>query len=157
MNGVNETKNLYFINISDNYLNDYLNMFNDYDYYHNFEINHVDKTIDDVKKWIKNNSNCHQYTIVNKLNNDFVGVCGFNEANGYPEEISIYIAKKYRGMKFGNEIMDILIDIGFNELMLERIEGCILLHNDKSIYLCKKYGFVEYERTDNDVCMELKK
>ncbi len=152
-----ETKNLFFNQLSMDYLNDYFNMFNSYDYYHNFEINHVQKTKDNIKEWINKNRDFNQYTIINKANNSFVGICGFNYSEGYPEEISLCIVKKYQGKGLGKEVLAKLIDIGFNELNLDKLEVCIFNYNNKSISLFKNNGFLEYDKSSVDTFMELKK
>lgn len=84
------------------------------------------------------------YVILNKKE-EFVGIVEFFNLSwkNRRAELSIVIKAAYRGKGYGSCAIKKLIDIGFEELGLNRIWLRVLEHNTRAIKCYKRVGFIE--------------
>ena len=83
------------------------------------------------------------YTIVNDRNRP-IGICGLIEINmeNKNAKIAIIIGElKQQSKGVGTESLKLLLEIGFNDLKLHRIEAEVLEFNKRSIKFFEKFDF----------------
>ena len=101
------------------------------------------------REWIQKNMERGEYTfsIVLNENNELIGNCGIMNTdfiNG-TATIGIFIGEeKYRGQGIGKEVLELLLDYGFNFLRLHNIKLDVFSFNKQAIACYKKVGFKEY-------------
>ncbi|MEN2767457.1 GNAT family N-acetyltransferase [Ornithinibacillus xuwenensis] len=91
-----------------------------------------------------------------KEENEVIGSCGF--LNGVSEhcrtDIGYELSKDYWGQGIASEALVAVLEYGFNELELERVQALIEPPNISSMKLVEKHGFIRegllrnYEYTD---------
>jgi len=103
----------------------------------------------DQKNWyeqiMQKNSDRIMFMVVNKLNAP-IGVCGLihNDLKNKSASIAIIIGeKKFQNKGFGTEILQILIDYGFNKLKIHRLEADVFVFNEASIKFFQKNNFTQ--------------
>lgn len=89
-----------------------------------------------------------RYSIILKESNQIIGSCGFNyiDHENARAEIGYDLGKEFWGMGYASEAIHTLINNGYKEQNLNRIEAKVDPQNRKSIKLLKKLGF-SYEGT----------
>ncbi len=61
-------------------------------------------------------------------------------------ELSIFIAKEYRGRKLGHRAVNMILDYAFEKMNLHRLEAEVLAFNEQVTGMLKKLGFKEEGR-----------
>ena len=88
------------------------------------------------------------WAICERSSTAFLGAAGFN--NRDPEkqtaEIGFWLLPEHWGKGYIPEALDVIIEYGFNQLHLSRIEALIETENENSLAVVRKKGF-QYERT----------
>ena len=154
-----ESDQIKFVQINMDLLDDYLFMVNDLGNVGRLigktEIVSRDKEI----KWInkKLEENAQIYSMIDKNTNEFIGNIEFMDIDNNQAELGIAITKAKQDQGFGTEAIIKTIDYGRKVLKLERIFLKAYPENLRAIHVYQKCGFVEYDRTDKDVYMELSK
>jgi len=99
------------------------------------------------KKWFESLSDSNHIMFAIEDSEKLIGCCGLTYIdwkNG-KSEISIYLGyKNWQESKKAEEVIDILLKYGFNELRLNRIYSIIFEFNDLFMNLCKRCNF-KYE------------
>lgn len=98
----------------------------------------VDKTIHDYE-----NSKKSKVFAVRKEGN-IIGLAGYDDIVEENSVATLFIGigeKEERGKGYGMEAMKLLLNFGFNELKLYRIQLNVLSFNEKAILLYEKCGF----------------
>lgn len=108
-------------------------------------------TIEDEKKWIENldGKNDYNFSIIEKENNIIIGNCTIRKIDhiGQHAELGILIGEEEnRNKGYGKEVIELLLNYGFNELNLHSIELSALSFNERAINCYKKSGFKEVGR-----------
>jgi [ribosomal protein S5]-alanine N-acetyltransferase len=84
-----------------------------------------------------------RWGIATKEDNVIVGSCGYGIKNRFQAEIGYELAREYWRKGFMTEALSAIIQWGFEQLDLNRIEAFVMLENTASIQLLKKLHFVE--------------
>lgn len=152
-----ESSNILFIEVMESLIEDYLNMVND--------IEHVgrligrDEPIEEDKEliWIRKKieDKAPIFSMIDKKTGDFIGNIEFMDVNNGTAELGISITLNKQEQGFGTEAINRMLDYGKNELKLKRVFLKAFLFNDRAIHVYKKCGFIEFERNDNEVFMEV--
>ena len=103
------------------------------------------------KEWVEDvmKRGGHTFAIVSKDNDKLIGNCGIMNTNYIDGRatLGIFIGEEeYRGKGLGAEIMNLLLDYGFNQLRLHNINLEVFDFNERAIACYKKVGFKEYGR-----------
>ncbi|MEW9121529.1 MAG: GNAT family protein [Thermotaleaceae bacterium] len=88
----------------------------------------------------------NRWAIVLKEKNCVIGTCGYNRGlkeEDFLGEIGYELDKAYWGKGYGTEALKAVIDYGFEQLELNRIEAMVMLENIQSTALLKRLGFKE--------------
>ncbi|TVX93388.1 GNAT family N-acetyltransferase [Paenibacillus agilis] len=113
---------------------------------------------------LSQNNKAIRFSIIEMESNEIIGSCGFNylDFEHAKAEIGYDIAKAYWGKGYASEAVRSLLDYGFSDLQLNRIEAKVELDNVSSIKLLQKLNFTfegtlrQYERVNgrfNDLHM----
>ena len=111
----------------------------------------IPKDYEDAKRWINNmNGRCLKSKLVItwciefKENNKVIGRC---DLGGFVRksmaDIAYYLSKEYWNMGLMGEAVKAVVDFGFTNLMLHRIQATVLPENIYSLKILKKVGFTE--------------
>jgi [ribosomal protein S5]-alanine N-acetyltransferase len=80
-----------------------------------------------------------------KENNEFIGTCGFHYLRRQPEgivaEIGFDLAKAYWGKGLMKEVMQAVVDYGFNEVGFYKLDATVEPENTRSLTLMKRLNF----------------
>ena len=101
------------------------------------ELTNIKKSLADLdtrKKW----------DLIDKETRNVIGNCGFH--NWLPEheraEIGYFLREDCRGKGFMLEALNTILEFGFHQMKLNRIEAFISPDNHPSIYLVERLGFI---------------
>lgn len=91
------------------------------------------------------------FAICDKNSNEFMGAIGYNDWSKEHKkaEIGMWLLSDFWGKGTLREVMPVILDYGFNELGLHRVEGFVDHHNSKCKKALDKINF-QYEGTMRD-------
>ncbi len=84
-----------------------------------------------------------RWGIARKEDNVLIGTCGFVWLRLYRGEIGYELASEYWRQGFMAEALSAVLEFGFEELGLNRIEALVMIENEASAGLLRKLGFHE--------------
>lgn len=148
-----ESKNLIYTKVSLELIDDYLMMVNDKEVQQFIYKEPKLFTYEDEKDWVlkKLNNNVLIFSILEKVTNKFVGNFEFIDLTENSSELGLSITPKMQNKHYGTEIIKTMVDYAFNMLKLKTLYLEVFSNNERGIYLYKKLGFTEYDRTPNYV------
>lgn len=106
-------------------------------------------SLEGEKAWIMNNSNQYQFAIVRLEDNKLIGNCGIQEIDQLRQcaDVGLFIGdEENRNKGYGQEVLNLLLDYGFNYLNLNNIMLKVFSFNERAINCYKKVGFKEMGR-----------
>ena len=112
----------------------------------------IEETKSIIETWIAENelNNCKNYTfaIENNFNNDFIGLFGLKLGNEKYKrgEVWYKVHPDYWNKGIATEVLAKMIDFGFDELKLHRIEAGCAVENVGSIKVLEKVGMIQEGR-----------
>ena len=80
---------------------------------------------------------------------DYIGNCSYNDIENNRGEIGIVIRKQAQGNHYAKDMINALINYGYNKLNLDEIYAIVFSDNVRSLTCMKELGFVEYDRDEN--------
>ncbi len=99
----------------------------------------------------------NMWATVLKAENKYIGRCGIyqnQDESGNPvigeAALGLYLSSGYWGRGLATEAAHALIDIGFNEINLNRIVSMVQIGNDASVSVMEKLGF-KLDRTEKGI------
>ena len=146
-----ESERIYLSPMTLDDVNDYTRWMNDRKVTDN--IHSTSKVITTIgeREWVEKlmQRGGHTFAIVSKDNDKLIGNCGLMDTD-YKDgtsTIGIFIGEEeYRGKGLGTEVINLLLDYGFNNLRLHNINLGVFSFNERAISCYKKLGFKEYGR-----------
>ena len=160
MKQIFESDRIIFAEVSETLIRDYLVMVND--------IEHVDRflggahdpyTEESEIRWVREKleEKAPVFSMVEKAGGQFIGNIELMDLKDSEGELGIAITAEKQDMGYGTEAVSALVSYGFSRLGLKRIFLRADPDNTRAIRVYEKCGFREYERTDDDVYMEMMK
>ena len=146
-----ESERIYLSPMSVDDVNDYTKWMNDKRVTDNIHSTSKVVTTIGEKEWVERIMSKGGYTfaIVSKEDDKLIGNCGIMNTdfiNG-TATLGIFIGdEEYRGKGLGSEVLNLLLDYGFNNLRLHNINLAVFDFNDRALACYKKLGFKEYGR-----------
>ena len=155
-----ESERISFVEVSEQLIPDYLVMIND--------IEHVDRflggahdpyTEESEISWVKENleKNAQVFSMIEKAGGQFIGNIELMEPKDGEAELGIAITAEKQDKGFGTEAIPALLAYGFNRLGLKRVCLRVFPENHRAIRVYEKCGFREYDRSEKDVYMEIRR
>ena len=85
----------------------------------------------------------NNWVILRKTDGAFLGTCGYHnwDKNNNICDIGFDLMWEYWGRGYMTEALTALIDVGFESMGLNRIQGLVFLGNEKAIRLMLRLGF----------------
>ncbi len=158
METVFESERIRYVKVTEELLDDYLTMVND---------------IERVARWIgrrtepytreeelafvrkKMEETTTMWSMLEKAGGAFIGNIELMDVRDADGELGIAITAARQDKGYGTEAIRRLLDYGFSELELERIWLKAYPYNTRAIHVYERCGFREYDRTKDDVFMEI--
>ena len=106
-------------------------------------------SLESEKEWLKHNSSQYQFAIVTLEDDKLIGNCGIQSVDQLRQcaEVGLFIGdEENRNKGFGEEVLDLLVDYGFDYLNLNNIMLKVFSFNERAISCYKKVGFKEIGR-----------
>jgi RimJ/RimL family protein N-acetyltransferase len=101
------------------------------------------------KEWMAQNSSQYQFAIVRLEDDKLIGNCGIHGLDQSKQcaEVGLFIGdEENRGEGYGQDVLNLLLDYGFNYLNLNNIMLKVFSFNERAISCYKKVGFKEIGR-----------
>ena len=157
MKTIFETERIWFVEVSESLVNDYVNLVND--------IEHVGRLIGRTKtvteekerEWVREKleEKAVLFSMIEKESGAFIGNIELMDVHDAVGELGIAITAEKQDLGYGTEAIPAVLDYGFARCGLERIFLKVYPHNLRAIRVYEKCGFREYDRTEEDVFMEI--
>lgn len=106
-------------------------------------------TLEGEKKWIAENAGNYQFAIVRLEDDELLGNCGIQSIDfkNRCAEIGLFIGEEEnRNKGYGSEVLELLLEYGFDCLNLNNIMLSVFSFNERAIHTYKKAGFQEIGR-----------
>jgi diamine N-acetyltransferase len=147
-----------FVSVSESLIADYLAMVND--------VEHVARFIGSRREpfsraeelsWVREKlaQRAILFSMLEKDTGAFIGNIELMDAANGKAELGIAITAAMQDKGYGTEAIRTMVRYGMEILGLHRIFLKVYPHNARAIHVYKKCGFREYERTADDVFMEI--
>lgn len=147
-----------FAQVSEELLEDYLALVNDYERVGQF-IGRPDKLTPPEKElaWVrgKREEKALLFSMVDRRTGEFIGNIELMDPTGDEAELGIAITAAKQDMGYGTEAVRRVVEYAVQELGLRRIFLKAYPYNTRAIHVYEKCGFREVERTEAGVYMEL--
>lgn len=106
-------------------------------------------TLEGEKQWLESVEGAYQFAVVTLDGDRLIGNCGFQEYNSLHQtgEVGLFIGEeKDRGCGYGKEILQLLLEYGFEYLNLHNIMLKLYSFNTPALRCYQKTGFKEIGR-----------
>ena len=100
-------------------------------------------------EWINQHQSDNTFSAYDSETLEYIGNCGFNEIDGNRGEIGITIREAMQGKHYAKDMINGLIEYGYNVLGLDEIYSIVFSDNVRSINCMVQLGFEEYNRDKN--------
>jgi RimJ/RimL family protein N-acetyltransferase len=127
----------------------YVKWFNDFEVTNGLGSSYRMVSLESEREWLKNNSNQHQFAIVRLEDDLLIGNCGFHGVDQIRQcaEVGLLIGEEENRSKgYGEEVLKLLLDYGFQYLNLNNVMLRVFSFNERAIQCYKKVGFKEMGR-----------
>jgi ribosomal-protein-alanine N-acetyltransferase len=84
-----------------------------------------------------------RWGIARQSDNQLIGTCGYVWLRRFRGEVGYELHPDYWGNGYMREALDAILDFGFTELGLNRIEALVMVDNERSAALLNALGFCE--------------
>lgn len=153
------SENINFVKISEDLINDYLEMVNDIEGVARYigkttRIYSYEKELAFVRRKLEEHAAI--FSMIEKSSGDFIGNIEFMNVDNGSGELGVAITAKKQNMHYGTEAIKRMIEYGFHNLGLKRIVLKVYPDNERAIHVYEKCGFVQYDVADGDIYMEIK-
>ena len=158
MKKIFESTNIIFAEVSNDFINDYMEMLNDHENVGKyFGERHEPYTVEGEAQWVKSQleEKAVVFSMVDKKTKKFIGNTELMDVKDGVGELGIVITGSMQEKGYGKEAIKALISYGFNVLGLNRIFLRTRINNLRAIHVYKACGFSEYTRDDVRVFMEM--
>ena len=93
--------------------------------------------------------------MLEKKSGEFIGNIELMDVNNFAAELGIAITAAKQNAGYGTEAVLAITEYGTRQLGLKRVFLRTDPHNSRAIHVYQKCGFIEYDRNDEHVYMEL--
>ena len=158
MKQVFESENIRFVEVSEQLIEEYLLMVNDYENVNRF-LGGENKLYspEQERNWVKEKlaEKAPVFSMIGKKNGEFIGNIEFFDLKEKEAELGIALTAKMQDRGYGTEAIRAFTEYGTDHLGLKRIRLRANTENGRAIHVYEKCGFREYARNDEEVSMEL--
>ncbi len=158
MDVVFESDSISFARVSEDLIPDYLALLNDYERVGRFiSANDREYTAEGEVSWVRRKlaENEQVFSMLEKPCGAFIGNIELMDVRDADGELGIAITAARQDRGYGTEAIRRLLDYAFTDLKLERVWLKVYPDNTRAIHVYERCGFREYDRTNDDVFMEI--
>ena len=155
-----ESEHILFVRPTERLVPDYLVMVNDWEHVGRLIGPHRDPIPEEKERqWVQKKlaENVPVFSMLDKETGAFIGTIEFMDIQDGSAELGIAITASMQDKGYGTEAVRAMVDYGMGTLRLRRIFLKVFPDNARAIRVYEKCGFCEYDRTEDDVFMEIKR
>ena len=152
------SERLRFVEPSETLVKDYLAMVNDVERVARLIGTRTEPlTEEQERSWVRRKleEKAALYSMIEKATGDFIGNCELMDVRDGYAELGIAITGDKQDRGFGTEAVRALVQYGMDTLGLRRVFLRVFPDNARAIRVYEKCAFREYDRTAEDVFMEI--
>ena len=150
-----ESKNIKYVRLSEDLINDYLIMVNDKEVASKISKKTRVFTYEEEQKWVREkleeNANC--FSMIEKSTGEYIGNIEILKINNDIGELGIIITPKKQNKHYGTEAMKAIIDYGYKQLNLKGFELNVYSTNHNAIHCYENVGFKQDSINEDDIHM----
>ena len=153
-----ESENIRYVPVSERLVPDYLEMVNDIKHVGRFIGKRTEPVSEEKElRWVreKREEQALLFSMLEKQSGAFIGNVELMDPADSQAELGIAITARMQDRGYGTEAVRTVVAYGMKELGLRRIFLKVYPDNVRAIRCYEKCGFREYDRTDEDVFMEI--
>ena len=158
MKQIFESEHILFAAVSEELVQDYLAMVNDYEHVNRFiGGKHKTYTEEQEIEWVRKKlaEKALVFSMLEKESGSFIGNIELMDVKDSVGELGVAITADKQERGYGTEAVRALAQYGIGALHLERIVLRTNPNNARAIHVYEKCGFREYDRTEDTVFMAL--
>ncbi|MBQ1877361.1 MAG: GNAT family N-acetyltransferase [Erysipelotrichaceae bacterium] len=158
MKQIFESDNIRFVEVSYDLLKDYLGMINDLENVGRFIGRRTEPfTVEQETEWIRENLEARNpvFSLIEKKSGEFIGNIELMDVKGDMGELGIGLTAGKQDQGYGTEAIKALLRYARDVMGIRRVFLKAYPENLRAIHVYEKCGFREYDRTDEDVFMEI--
>ena len=160
MQQVFESDRILFVTVTEDLLDDYLEMVNDIEHVARFIGKRTTPiTAEKEKAFIQSKieEKAQIYSMIERSSGAFIGNIEFMDVKDGTAELGIAITAAKQNLGYGVESIRRMLQYGFHTLGLDRVFLKVYPDNSRAIHVYEKCRFSEYDRTEEDIFMEIRK
>ncbi len=153
-----ESERIRFVEVSEELVPDYLRMVNDLEHVGRFIGRRTEPVSEEKeRKWVREklDEKAVLFSMIEKSSGAFIGNIELMDFTETEAELGIAITAAKQELGYGTEAIRAVTGYAFDELGLKRVFLKVYPDNARAIRVYEKCGFREYDRTEEDVFMEI--
>lgn len=158
MQPVFETENISFVRVTESLVKDYLTMVNDIDHVARFIGSRRDPISEEKERcWVQKKlaAGAALFSMLESETGAFIGNIELMDVADGSGELGIAVTAAMQDRGYGTEAVRAMVEYGMDTLGLDRVFLKVFPDNARAIRVYEKCGFREYDRTADDVFMEI--
>ena len=160
MTTVFTSENIRFVRVSEELVPDYLAMVNDWERVGKLIGSRRDPISEEKeRRWVQKKlaENAPLFSMLEKDTGAFIGNIELMDIADGAGELGIAVTAAMQDKGYGTEAVSAMVRYGMDQLGLHRVFLKVFPDNARAIRVYEKCGFREYDRTEDDVFMEVTK
>ena len=160
MTTVFTSENIRFVRVSEELVPDYLAMVNDWERVGKLIGSRRDPISEEKeRRWVQKKlaEGAALFSMLEKDTGAFIGNIELMDIADGAGELGIAVTAAMQDKGYGTEAVRAMVDYGMDTLGLHRVFLKVFPDNARAIRVYEKCGFREYDRTEDDVFMEVTK
>lgn len=158
MSPIFESPHISFVHVSESLIPDYLAMINDMDHVARFIGDRREPlTEEQERQWVREKLAEREpvFSMLEKRTGAYIGNIGLMDIADGAGELGVVITAGMQDRGYGAEAIPAMVRYGMDALGLRRVFLKVFPDNVRAIHVYEKCGFREYDRTAEDVFMEI--
>ena len=153
-----ESDRIRYVEVTEELVPDYLRMVNDLEHVGRFIGRRTEPVSEEKeRKWVREKlaEKAMLFSMVEKNGGAFIGNIELMDLRDTEAELGIAITAAKQDLGYGTEAIRAVTGYAFDELGMKRVFLKVYPDNARAIRVYEKCGFREYDRTEEDVFMEI--
>lgn len=153
-----ESDRIRYVEVTEELVPDYLRMVNDLEHVGRFIGRRTEPVSEEKeRKWVREKlaEKAVLFSMIEKSSGAFIGNIELMDFTETEAELGIAITAAKQDRGYGTEAIRAVTDYAFDQLVLKRVFLKVYPDNARAIRVYEKCGFREYDRTEEDVFMEI--
>ena len=158
MDAIFESSHISFVQVSEDLVPYYLAMVNDIENVARFIGSRREPfSMEEEIQWVRKTLAAKEIvcSMLEKERGEYIGNTGLMDMADGAGELGIVITANMQGKGYGTEAVRAMVRYGMDQLGLSRLFLKVYPDNVRAIHVYEKCGFREYDRTAEDVFMEI--